>query len=100
MNTITIQVTNLLGSAISSGIGSATYIAIVSALYKKNLRSGLAVLGNISVGGAIERVTNFADTVTMLSENGAKSVLVPMYKLNEISNIPPIILGNADVPFY
>jgi ATP-dependent Lon protease len=97
---ITIQVTNLLGSAASSGIGSAVYIAIVSALYKKNLKAGLAVLGNISVGGAIERVTNFADKVTMLSENGAKSVIVPMDNLNELSNIPPTVLGNTDVPFY
>ncbi|MBV5328344.1 MAG: protease Lon-related BREX system protein BrxL [Chlorobium sp.] len=97
---ITIQVTNLLGTVISSGIGSAVYIAIVSALYKKNLKSGLAVLGNISVGGAIERVINFANKVTMLSENGAKSVVVPMDNLSELSNVPPTILGNTDVPFY
>lgn len=97
---ITIQVTNLLGAAISSGIGSAVYITIISALYKKNLKAGLAVLGNISVGGAIERAINFADKVTMLSENGAKSVIVPMDNLNELSNVPPTILGNTDVPFY
>jgi ATP-dependent Lon protease len=97
---ISIQVTNLLGAAISSGIGSAVYIAIVSALYKKNLKAGLAVLGNISVGGAIERVINFADKVTMLSENGAKSVIVPMDNLNELSNVPPTVLGTTDVPFY
>jgi ATP-dependent Lon protease len=97
---ITIQVTNLLGAAISSGIGSAVYIAIVSALYKKNLKPGLAVLGNISVGGAIERVINFADKVTMLSENGAKSVIVPMDNLNELSNVTPTALGTTDVPFY
>ncbi|WP_108306482.1 protease Lon-related BREX system protein BrxL [Metalysinibacillus jejuensis] len=97
---ITIQVTNLLGAGISSGIGSAVYVAIISALYKKNLKPGLAVLGNISIGGAIERVTNFADKVTMLSENGARSVVVPMDNLNELSNVPPTVLGNTDVPFY
>jgi ATP-dependent Lon protease len=97
---LTIQVTNLLGASVSSGIGSAVYIAIVSALYKKNLKAGLAVLGNISVGGAIERVINFADTVTMLSENGARSVIVPMDNLSELSNLPPTVLGNTDVPFY
>ena len=97
---ITIQVSNLLGATISSGIGSAVYITIVSALYKKNLKAGLAVLGNISVGGAIERATNFADKVTMLSENGAKVVVVPMDNLIELANIPPSILGNTDVSFY
>lgn len=97
---ITIQVTNMLGSSVSSGIGSAVYIAIVSALYKKNLKAGLAVLGNISVGGAIERAINFADKLTMLSENGAKSVVVPMDNLVELANVPATVLGNTDVPFY
>lgn len=97
---ITIQVRNLLGGAISTGIGSAVYIAIVSALYKKNLKAGLAVLGNISVGGAIERAINFDDKVTMLSENGAKVVIVPMDNLTELANIPPSVLGNTDIPFY
>lgn len=97
---ITIQVSNMLGASISTGIGSAVYIAIVSALYKKNLKAGLAVLGNISVGGAIERSINFADKITMLSENGAKSVVVPMDNLAELANIPATVLGNTDVPFY
>jgi ATP-dependent Lon protease len=97
---INIQISNLLGATISTGIGSAVYIAIVSAIYKKNLKAGLAVLGNISVGGAIERATNFADKVTMLSENGAKVVVVPMDNLNELTNIPPTVLGHTDVPLY
>ena len=36
----------------------------------------------------------------MLSENGAKSVIVPMDNLNELLNVPPTVLGNTDVPFY
>lgn len=97
---ITLQVSTILGSTISSGIGSAVYVAIVSALYKKNLKSGFAALGNISIGGAIERSINFADKVTMLSENGAKTVVVPMDNLSELTNIPPSVLGSTDVPFY
>jgi ATP-dependent Lon protease len=97
---ITIQVTNMLGASMSSGVGAAVYLSIVSALYKKNLKAGLAVLGNISVGGAIERSINFADKLTMLSENGAKTVIVPIENLSELADIPPTVLGNTDVPFY
>jgi ATP-dependent Lon protease len=89
-----------MGAYISGGIGSAVYIAIISAIYKKNLKPGLAVLGNISIGGAVERALNFADKVTLLSENGAKTVLVPMENLNELTTIPQSILGKTDVPFY
>ena len=97
---ISVQITNILGSNISSGLGSAVYIAILSSIYKKNLKPGLAVLGNISVGGAIERSTNFSDKITMLSENGAKTVVVPMDNLTELANVPAAVLGNTDVPFY
>jgi len=97
---ISIQVSNVLGSNISTGVGSAVYIAIISAIYKKNLKPGLAVLGNLSIGGAVERVINFTDKITMLSENGAKTVVVPMDNLSEIANVPASVLGETDVPFY
>jgi ATP-dependent Lon protease len=97
---VSIQVTNMLGASMSTGIGSAVYMAIISAIYKKNLKPGLAVLGNLSVGGAVERSINFADKITMLSENGAKTVIVPMDNLNELANVPASVLGNTDVPFY
>ena len=97
---VTVQVSNILGANMSSGIGSAVYMAILTSIYKKNLKPGLAVLGNISVGGAIERSANFSDKITMLSENGAKTVIVPMDNLNELANVPATVLGHTDVPFY
>lgn len=97
---LNIQITNMLGASISGGIGSAVYVAVISTIYKKNLKAGLAVLGNISIGGAIERSLNFADKVTLLSENGARTVLVPMDNLTEIGTLPTSVLGKTDVPFY
>ena len=97
---LTVQISNLLGASVGSGIGSAVYMAIVSSIYKKNLKPGIAILGNISIGGAIERAINFADKVTLLSENGAKTVIVPLDNLSELSNLPATVLGATDVPFY
>ena len=97
---INIQISNLMGAYVSGGIGSAVYVAILSAIYKKNLKSALAVLGNIYIGGAIERAGNFADKVTLLSDNGAKTILVPIENLSEVSALPTSILGKTDVPFY
>lgn len=97
---LNIQVSNLMGASISGGIGSAVYVAIISSIYKKNLKPALAVLGNISIGGAVERALNFADRVSLLSENGAKTVLVPIDNLNEMTGLPSAILGRTDTPFY
>lgn len=97
---INVQLSNLMGAYISGGIGSAVFVAILSAIYKKNLKPGLAVLGNISIGGAIERAIEFADKVTMLSENGAKTVLIPIENLNEMTTLPAAILGKTDIALY
>lgn len=97
---ITVQITTMLGTGVYKGIGGATFAAIVSAVFGRNLKTALGVIGNISIGGAIERAINFNDRVSMLSENGARNVLVPMDNLAEMATLPPAILGKTDIPFY
>ncbi|MDY3284389.1 MAG: protease Lon-related BREX system protein BrxL [Prevotella sp.] len=97
---VTVQVTALLGTTQVGGIGSAVFAAIVSSVFGRNLKPALGIIGNISIGGAIVRATNFADKVSLLSENGAKTVLVPMDNLQEMATLPATILGKTDVPFY
>ncbi len=97
---VTVQVTVLLGVGVHKGIGGAVFAAIVSSVFGRNLKSGLGVIGNISIGGAIERALNFNDRVSMLSENGAENVLVPMDNLAEMATLPATILGKTDIPFY
>lgn len=97
---ITIQVTAMVGSTVHRGIGAAVFTAIISAIFGRTLKAALGVIGNISIGGAIERAINFFDRVSLLSENGAKTVIVPMDNLPEIASIPQTILGKTDVPFY
>lgn len=97
---ITIQVTTLLGVSVHKGIGGAVFAGIISSIFGRNLKTGLGVIGNISIGGAIERALNFNDRVSMLSENGAKNVLVPMDNLTEMATLPATILGKTDIPFY
>lgn len=97
---VTVQVTALLGSTQQTGVGSTVFCGIVSAVFGRNLKPALGVIGNISIGGAVERAVNFSDRVSLLSENGAKTVLVPMDNLQEMVTLPATILGKTDVPFY
>jgi ATP-dependent Lon protease len=97
---ITVQVTVLLGVGVHKGIGGAVFASIVSSIFGRNLKSALGIIGNISIGGAIERAINLNDRVSMLSENGAKNVLVPMENLQEMATLPATILGKTDIPLY
>lgn len=97
---LSIQVTTMLGKGISTSIGGAVFVAILSSIYKRNLKSGLAILGDLSIGGAIERVINFVDKIAMLSENGAKNILVPLDNLTELNEAPKSIFTVTDIQFY
>ena len=97
---VTVQVTVLLGVGVHKGIGGAVFASIVSSIFGRNLKSALGIIGNISIGGAIERAINLNDRVSMLSENGAKNVLVPMENLQEMATLPATILGKTDIPLY
>ena len=97
---VTVQVTVLLGVGVQKGIGGAVFAGIVSSVFGRNLKAGLGVIGNISIGGAIERALNFNDRVSLLSENGAKNVLVPMDNLSEMATLPATVLGKTDIPLY
>jgi ATP-dependent Lon protease len=97
---VTVQVSAILGTNVHRGIGAAVFTAIISSVFGRNLKSALGVLGNISIGGAIERANNFTDRVSLLSENGAKTVIVPMDNLAELASIPATVLGKTDVPFF
>ena len=97
---ITVQVTALLGTTQIAGIGSAVFAAVVSSVFGRYLKPALGIIGNISIGGAVERAVNFSDRVSLLSENGAKTILVPMDNLQEMATLPASILGKSDVPFY
>ena len=97
---VTVQISTLIGVGVGKGIGGAVFAAIISSVFGRNLKPGLGVIGNISIGGAIERALNFNDRVSMLSENGAKNVLVPMDNLAEMASLPAAVLGKTDIPFY
>jgi ATP-dependent Lon protease len=97
---VTVQVSAILGTNVHRGIGAAVFTAIISSVFGRNLKSALGVLGNISIGGAIERANNFTDRVSLLSENGAKTVIVPMDNLAELASSPATVLGKTDVPFF
>ena len=97
---LSIQISSLLGGGIGVGIGAAVFTAMLTAIYKRHLKAGLGVIGDLTVSGGVQRVDGFSDKLAMLSENGAKLVLTPMENLSEMQDVPPSILSATDVNFF
>ena len=97
---VTIQLTPLIGSEIGTGIGASILLSILTSMHKKSSRTALGVLGDISVGGGVQRVSKFSVAVAMLSDNGAKTVLVPVTNTQDMADLPQSLLTKTDVMFY
>ena len=60
----------------------------------------LAVLGNISIGGSINRIENLADTLQVCLDSGAKKVLLPMSASVDFGSVPAELLSKFTLLFY
>lgn len=97
---VTIDLHSLIGSELGPNLGAAALLVIITAVHKKNLKSGLGVIGDITVGGGLSRVDNFPDTVALLSENGAKHVLAPTENVDDIGKVPREVHADTNTIFY
>ena len=77
-----------------------TVIAIASAALSKPTLSGLAVLGDISIGGTVKKVENLADVLQVCLDSGAKKVLLPITSAADIGTVPADLMGAFSLIFY
>lgn len=89
-----------------NGIGMTKYlalptlIALCSAALSKSTLSGLAVLGEISIGGAITKVEELAGTLQVCLDSGAKKILLPITSAADMASVPSDLISSFSLLFY
>jgi ATP-dependent Lon protease len=103
---ITVQVSPIIGNSVGGDISVAIFVAIISAIQRATLKKGLAVIGDMSISGSLRPTFSFLDRLKMLSENGAKSVTIPIDQfasigtsLDSLQNIIPIPIARPEDAF-
>ena len=86
------QVKDLHGVGMTNHLTLATFIALCSVATNRQVLPSLAILGNFSLGGTVEKVQNLADALQVCLDNGAKKILVPMSSYVDIGLVPPDLL--------
>jgi ATP-dependent Lon protease len=81
-------------------VGVATLIALCSALLVKPLRGGLALVGEINLGGSIETVPNPVELAEIAVEKGAKALLVPVAARRQMVDLSDDLATRLDVEYY
>lgn len=83
------QVKDLHGVGMTNQLTLATFIALCSIATNRQVLPSLAILGNFSLGGTIEKVQNLPDALQVCLDSGAKKILIPMSSYTDIGLVPP-----------
>lgn len=88
------------GIGMTSNLALPTLIALCSAALGKPTLSSLAILGEISIGGAVTKVDELANTLQVCLDSGAKKVLIPIASAGDLGTVPSELMGAFSIIFY
>ncbi len=91
---------DLQGIGMTLGLILAAFVALCSGALKKPVRSQMAILGSMSVGGTISKVEELVGTLQVCFDAGAKKVLLPMASATDIATVPPELFAKFQISFY
>ena len=95
-----VHVVDLQGTGATAGLSLATFISLCSVLLGKSVQDQLVVLGQMTLGGAVEKITSLADSLQAAHEAGAKRILLPMSSAADLSSVPPELFAKFQTAFY
>jgi len=94
------QVKDLHGVGMTNQLTLSTFIALCSIATNRQVLPSLAILGNCSLGGTVEKVQNLADALQVCLDSGAKKVLIPMSSYVDIGLVPPELFSKfTTIPY-
>ena len=91
---------DMKGIGMTSDLTLATLIAICSAALNKPVISSAVILGNLSIGGTIIKVSELANILQVCLDSGAKKILLPITSASDLASVPSDLIGAFNLIFY
>ncbi|NLD17587.1 MAG: protease Lon-related BREX system protein BrxL [Tissierellia bacterium] len=88
---------DLQGIGMTGELALPTLIALCSIALGKPIINNLAVLGEISIGGSIMKVTEIADSLQVALDSGAKKVLIPSTSFVDFGIVPSDLMSSFQI---
>lgn len=95
-----IQYQDLQGLGMTQKLALPTLVALCSIGLDKSTVSSLAIIGDMSISGAVLKVENLASTLQVCRDSGAKKVLLPITSSVDLGSVPAELIGNFNLIFY
>jgi ATP-dependent Lon protease len=97
---IQLSVVELMNVGAPKTLTLAGLVAMSSALTGKSVQSQMVVLGEMSLGGIVQKVDGLAETLQLALDAGARKVLLPMANAADIATVPPELFTKFQTAFY
>lgn len=94
------HISDLQGIGLTDELAIAELIGLCSGALGKSIQESLVVIGNMTVGGTISKVEEFANTLQVCVDAGAKKVLIPAASVMDLQTVPPDLLVKVQPVFY
>lgn len=91
---------DLQGIGMTKDVALPTLIAISSIALGKPTVAGLAVIGEITISGTVNKVEDLAAVLQVCVDSGAKKVLIPISSATDFGSVPADLLSAIQPIFY
>ncbi len=95
-----LNVQDLQGVGMSEDLTLTAVIAMCSGAMNMPVQESLVILGTVTMGGVIKKVSNLADTLQVCFDAGAKRIIVPASNAGDIHTVPPELFSKFQINFY
>lgn len=99
-NDYVVNYQDMKGIGMTSDLTLATLIAICSAALNKPVVSSAVILGNLSIGGTLIKVSELANILQVCLDSGAKKILLPITSASDLASVPSDLIGAFNLIFY
>lgn len=96
----TVQLRAFDVSKSGSKVSIAALIAFCTSLLQKNIRGGLIIVGEITLGGSIEPIYNPVTLAEIAVDKGATALLMPISCRRQLFDLPDETATKIDLKFY
>jgi ATP-dependent Lon protease len=94
------HISDLQGIGLTEELAIAELIGLCSGALDKPVQESTVVIGNMTVGGTIAKVEEFANVLQVCVDAGAKKVLIPAACVMDLQTVPPDLLVKVQPVFY
>lgn len=94
------HISDLQGIGLTNELAIAELIGLCSGALDKPVQESTVVIGNMTVGGTIAKVEEFANVLQVCVDAGAKKVLIPAASVMDLQTVPPDLLVKVQPVFY